>query len=356
MPAALQAAGILNAKLAIPNAQLGQFMQTGRTARYTTPRTSTSASTTVGAANYRCWTRRSTSTSSRRNWPSDEWAATTWRATTRASIDEETTGLFVEANGELEMLGNLRYNVGVRRIETDQFLSGYRVTGGALSEYEKNYDKLLPSFNIASDLGHGLVLRAAASKTMTRPQPGDMAPNGALSINGDVYTIGNPELDPYFAKNFDLGLEWYFGESGLGVIALNAWRKEIEGYTTVIGTPTPFGQLGIDYSTLPIATQTACRTPRMPSAVHYGNRERLPWCASTSVRTPTSITLTVEVTYVQPLDFLLQGPGFTLNYTHIDQKSEGGLPGAPSSAITGLSPVHLQRHRLLREPRVLGPP
>jgi hypothetical protein len=27
-----------------------------------------------------------------------------------------------------------------------------------------------------------------------------------------------------------------------------------------------------------------------------------------------------------------------LNYTHIKQKSEGGLAGAPSSAITGLSP------------------
>jgi hypothetical protein len=27
-----------------------------------------------------------------------------------------------------------------------------------------------------------------------------------------------------------------------------------------------------------------------------------------------------------------------MNYTHIKQKSEGGLPGAPSSAIVGLSP------------------
>ena len=34
------------------------------------------------------------------------------------------------------------------------------------------------------------------------------------------------------------------------------WRKEIEGYSTIISTPTPFGQLGIDFSTLPIATQT----------------------------------------------------------------------------------------------------
>jgi hypothetical protein len=51
------------------------------------------------------------------------------------------------------------------------------------------------------------------------------------------------------------------------------------------------------------------------------------------------ITLTGwELTYVQPLDVLLQGAGFSANYTHIDQKSEGGLPGAPSSAITGLSP------------------
>jgi hypothetical protein len=46
----------------------------------------------------------------------------------------------------------------------------------------------------------------------------------------------------------------------------------------------------------------------------------------------------IEVTYVQPLDFLLKGSGVTLNYTHIKQKSENGLPGAASSAITGLSP------------------
>ena len=126
-------------------------------------------------------------------------------------IDEQTTGAFVEANGELEILGNLRYNVGVRRIDTDQFLSGYRVTGRRAERISsKSYDKLLPSFNIASDLGHGLVLRAAASKTMTRPQPGDMAPNGSLSINGDVYTIGNPELDPLLCEELRPGPRMVF--------------------------------------------------------------------------------------------------------------------------------------------------
>ena len=59
-----------------------------------------------------------------------------------------------------------------------------------------------------------------------------------------------------------------------------------------------------------------------------------------------------EVTYVQPLDFLLKGSGFSMNYTHIDQKSTGGLPGAPSSAVTGLSPYTYNVTALLREPRV----
>ena len=63
-----------------------------------------------------------------------------------------------------------------------------------------------------------------------------------------------------------------------------------------------------------------------------------------------------ELTYVQPLDFLLQGAGFTVNYTHIDQKSEGGLPGAASSAITGLSPFTYNVTAFYENYRILGPP
>jgi len=339
--AALLAAGIQNAKLAIPNAQLGQYMQPWtHGALYNTSDFDVGLNNGWALPNYRML-----DPAVNIDYFEKELAIGLAGGLNVASynprvIDEQTTSAFVEANGELEILGNLRYNIGVRRIDTDQFLSGYRVTGGALSEFDKSYDKLLPSLNIASDLGHGLVLRPAASKTMTRPQPGDMAPNGSLSINGDVYTIGNPELDPYFAKNFDLGLEWYFGESGLGVIALNAWRKEIEGYTTIIGTPTPFGQLGIDYSTLPIATQTGIQnTANAQCGCTTGNVNTAPVRVDQRFNTSELITLDgFEVTYVQPLDFLLQGAGFTANYTHIDQKSEGGLPGAPSSAITGLSP------------------
>ena len=64
-------------------------------------------------------------------------------------------------------------------------------------------------------------------------------------------------------------------------------------------------------------------------------------CVRVTQRQNTDELITLkgyEITYVQPLDMLLKGAGVTLNYTHIDQKSEGGLPGAASSAVAGLSP------------------
>jgi TonB-dependent receptor len=260
-------------------------------------------------------------------------------------IDEVTDGVFLEANGQFEVLGNLRYNAGVRYIKTDEFVSGYVNTNDTtrdpreLREFSKDYEEYLPSFNVASDLGHGLVLRVAASRTMTRPQPGEMAPNESLSTTGDQLTRGNPELDPYFADNYDLGLEWYFGDSGLGVIAVSAWRKEIEGWTQNVTVNTPFRDLGIDFLTLPVAAQNGLQTAVNSQCSCVGNPQDALVRVVRRENTDELITLDgFEVTYVQPLDQLLQGAGFSLNYTHIDQKSEGGLAGQPSSAVAGLSP------------------
>jgi TonB-dependent receptor len=345
---ALAAAGVQNAKVAVPDATLNQYMQP-----WTHGELYRTADFNVGFQN--------------------GWALPNYRALDPAVnikyfeqdlavglagginvagynprvLDEDTDGMFLEANGKLEILGGLRYNLGARYISTDQFISGYisaNTPAGPARQYLANtsdYDKVLPSLNIASDLGHGLVLRAAASKTMTRAQPGDIAPNQTLSVSGDVLTIGNPDLAPYFSKNYDLGLEWYFSDSGLGMVALNAWQKKIEGYTTVIGTPTPFGDLGLDYATLPIATQTGLLTTatnqcQCGAAADYNDA-----LVRVDQRQNTNELITLngwEFTYVQPLDMMLQGAGFTMNYTHINQKSEGGLPGQPSSAVYGLSP------------------
>lgn len=256
-------------------------------------------------------------------------------------LDETTDAVFVEANGQLEVLGNLRYNVGVRHVRTDQIVTGYvnsndvNLPPRIEQRFDTDYDEYLPSFNVASELGHGLVLRAAASRTLTRPNPGDIAPNESLSTTGDQLTRGNPALAPFFSKNYDLGLEWYFGDSGLGVVALNAWRKEIDGWSQNVNTPTPFSQLGIDYLTLPIAAQNGLQNAANAQCSCVGNPQDALVRVTRRENTDTVVTLDgFEFTYVQPLDFLLKGAGFTLNYTHIDQDSSGG----PEVAIPALSP------------------
>jgi TonB-dependent receptor len=344
--AALEAAGIEPVKTAIPNAQLGDFMQS-----WTHGRLYSASDFDVGLNNG--WALPNYSVldpAANIDYFENQLARGLVGGVNVANynprvISEDTDAFFLEANGQLDILGNLRYNVGARYIETDQFVSGYITANtpqGAQRQYlddSATYDEVLPSFNIAADLVDGLVLRVAASRTMTRAQPGDLAPNRGLSVTGDVLSTSNSELEPYFADNYDLGLEWYFGDSGLGMIAVNAWRKEIEGYTTIVSTPTPFGQLGIDYSTLPIATQDGLQSTANAQCGCIGDPNDALVRVDQRQNTDELITLDGwEVTYVQPLDFLLTGAGLSLNYTHIDQKSEGGLEGAPSSAITGLSP------------------
>jgi TonB-dependent receptor len=263
-------------------------------------------------------------------------------------LTEETTGIYLETNGSTEAWGNLRYNIGVRHVDTTQAVAGIvsvpNPAGGAnlrvLQRNEAVYKKYLPSLNVASNLSDSVVVRLAGSKTMTRPQPGDIAPNESLNVNADTLTRGNPNLQPYFATQGDLGLEWYFGEAGIGVVAANIWAKRLDGYTSIVGTDIPFGDLGIDFNSLAIAAQTSLITRAQAQS---GGASSDPNIALVRVnqRQNTSEIIHLygfELTYTQPLDFLLQGAGFSFNYTNISQYSTNGLPGAPSSAVTGLSP------------------
>jgi TonB-dependent receptor len=267
---------------------------------------------------------------------------------TPRNLTEETLGIYVEANGVLETWGNLRYNVGVRYIDTEQTVLGIVTvpnlatpaptdTVRQLQSNTSDYQEYLPSFNLASELNESLLLRFSAAKTMTRPQPGDIAPNESLNVNADTLTRGNPELAPYFADNVDLGLEWYFGESGLGVVAANVWAKKLEGYTSIVNEIVPFGSLGIDINSLPPAAQASL----LSRAQANGSNDPLTAPVTVSQRQNTDEVIDLygfELTYTQPLDFLLNGAGFTFNYTNISQYSTGGAPGAPSSAVVGLSP------------------
>jgi TonB-dependent receptor len=259
-------------------------------------------------------------------------------------IDEATGAAFVQVDGTAELLAKpVKYNAGVRAFRTDQEVSGMvRVPEQGnfvrvLQVFTTHYIEYLPSFNVAVDLTDELVFRLAGGRTMTRPNPGDIAPAFDLNISGDTLTLGNPALEPYFSDQVDMGLEWYITRRN--TLALNLWQKKIDGFTSIIRRTQRFDTLGLDFNTL-LESQREGLTN-----LGGGDPNAALVTVNQRENTPEKITLTgVELTLLQPLDFLLQGLGVAANYTHIDQSSEGapqvaaGQRENPGSAVTGLSP------------------
>ncbi len=247
-------------------------------------------------------------------------------------------------NGVTQVLDNdLRFNVGVRYVHTKQTIGG-RVSvadprntpaSGQLPDgarypnlvnfvyVENTYSKWLPAANIAYDVSEHAVARAAVSETMTRPDPAAQLPGVSFSApSADQATIGNSALKPYFSKNIDLGFEFYTGQEG--VIAVNAFRKSITGFTTNNVVTQPFSylaQYGITYDTLNDTQKTAINSRGGPNSAQVQIQSQ--------INVPNKLTINgLEFQWVQPLDFLtrrfgVEGLGVNANATIVDQTSDG---------------------------------
>ncbi|WP_428820256.1 TonB-dependent receptor [Microbulbifer sp. MCCC 1A16149] len=140
---------------------------------------------------------------------------------------------------------NLVY--GVRYEATDFSADGYRVaeSGEAISgaeeiaedvyvsavSYERDYSNLFPSVNFKYDYSENIVLRAAFTESLSRPSFGDLNPSAA-EIEYDEGELevaaGNPALEPYEARNFDVSFEYY--ADSLGMFSLGAFHKQIDNF------------------------------------------------------------------------------------------------------------------------------
>jgi TonB-dependent receptor len=245
-------------------------------------------------------------------------------------IGEKTTGAYIEMNGVTQILDrDLKFNAGVRYYSTDQTIQGPQTVNGVLSFLDRttNYDGMLPSLNAAWNLRDDVILRMSASRTMTRPNPSAMLPGTTFSDpSAQQANQGNPNLQPYLSNNFDIGGEWYTG--GAGYVGVALFRKELTGFT-VNGTNTiPFLSLGVPYDQLTNLQQQAITNRGGPNTATV--------TVSQQVNADGVLTiLGQEVTWVQPLDFVLKGSGFTANATHVEQNPRG--TGAPAQAV-GVSP------------------
>lgn len=167
-------------------------------------------------------------------------------------VTESTLSSYVQANlkgeiGDVPFSGDL----GFRMVYTDQDISGYvrpfTISGAAIVftspdneeiNFNSSYLNVLPSLNLSFDLEEDLILRVAASKSLTRPTFNDLAPalsinpNATIDLNEDgvaaTATGGNPKLKPYESTNFDLGLEWYLG--GGSALYGSFFYKKLDNY------------------------------------------------------------------------------------------------------------------------------
>lgn len=75
---------------------------------------------------------------------------------------------------------------------------------------KKDYTDLLPSLNMKWEAADDLLVRFAASRTMTRPNFVEISPSATASFFTLTIVKNNPMLDPFRSNNLDLSIEYYF--------------------------------------------------------------------------------------------------------------------------------------------------
>jgi TonB-dependent receptor len=124
-----------------------------------------------------------------------------------------------------------------------------RPEGFEVSSLDRTYNDVLPSFNVAYDLTDDLLLRAAASKVISRPSYADIAAPGSLEFYSQEYVDdrrltgganeqgwygsgSNKTLEPYKATQYDLALEWYFRPGS--VVGVDLFRKDVSNFSVPV--------------------------------------------------------------------------------------------------------------------------
>jgi len=97
-----------------------------------------------------------------------------------------------------------------------------------------SYANVFPSLQARYELEPKLLLRATYSSTIARPGFNQMNPSLAVDLGAPSATVGNPNLKPATANNFDVGVERYL--PGGGIMSVDGFDKEISNYIIPIAT------------------------------------------------------------------------------------------------------------------------
>jgi TonB-dependent receptor len=176
-----------------------------------------------------------------------------------SDINEETTAFYVEAtksfdlNGrELTVVAGTRYeDTQINSTSLEQTLKSLTPPAVEGEPYIRNfgestaftdgdgYDVFLPNLSVKYDVTDDVVVRFAASRTITRPELNDMRSARTLGEVREGQTgigsAGNPNLKPFMSDNFDLSAEWYIND--FDYVSIGAFSKSIDNFVVTEGSP-----------------------------------------------------------------------------------------------------------------------
>jgi len=141
-------------------------------------------------------------------------------------VSEDVQAGYAQASyryGDLTLLGGLRYER--TKVESD----AVRNTAGVLTPVSNkgSYGNWLPSLHLQWKPRSNLIVRAAWTNTIGRPDYGSLAATENLSFDGSQPTLsrGNPNLKARESEGFDLSLEIYPTD---GMVSLAVFSKDIK--------------------------------------------------------------------------------------------------------------------------------
>ncbi len=145
---------------------------------------------------------------------------------------EQTKAAFVQA---LYQQGPLKASAGLRFERTDNLTgSNEQVSNGVYDAVtdKSHYSAVLPSALVRYEIDDNLIAHAAISKTLGRPDPsayGPIAKVGQPSTSAGTIsvTLGNPDIKPRKAMNYDAALDFYFDNHN-SMVSLQYFHKDLK--------------------------------------------------------------------------------------------------------------------------------
>lgn len=148
------------------------------------------------------------------------------RESTRATDNYEATQRSLAGYLQAELTaGALQTLIGARLESSDQVVTTFDPfsTDAVPIVADLKAVDLLPSLNLRYSFSNRFKMRAAASRTLTRPDLREMAPFEYTDFVGGSKELGNPDLGRTLIQNYDIGFEYFPREGEL--MALNGFYK-----------------------------------------------------------------------------------------------------------------------------------